>query len=232
HERRLEEDVSLIIRHQRILNDSHTSNGSDGRGSESRIPVALGGDELLVLLELGGEAGAHKCHVTGAGGAELLQVSLCVNESVEDRIAVDLRLSLEVGGRVVGVAHNLVRGAEDLLSDLVLVVVDESIGLTLENVAPRTVEVESLRLVGERHSGVVAVQLNIDLDDSVLHGISDQRLSTVVPPCGVPHRQRALDADVDGVALLPDELLKTRTGHKVRSHRAELQSLNAGIDDV
>src|SRR5699024_7236303 len=96
HERRLEEDVSLIIRHQRILNDSHTSNGSDGRGSESRIPVALGGDELLVLLELGGEAGAHKCHVTGAGGAELLQVSLCVNESVEDRIAVDLRLSLEV----------------------------------------------------------------------------------------------------------------------------------------
>src|SRR5699024_12007695 len=115
----------------------------------------------IFLLELGGEAGAHQCHVTGAGGAELLQVSLCVNEGVEDRIAVDLSLGLEVGGRVVGVADDLVRSTEDLLGDLVLVVVDESIGLTLENVTPRTVEVESLRLVGELHSGVVAVQLNL-----------------------------------------------------------------------
>src|SRR5699024_3016897 len=163
HERRLEEDVSLIIRHQRILNDSHAGDGADGGGGESRVAVALGGDELLVLLELGSEAGAHQCHVTGAGGAELLQVSLRVNEGVEDRIAVDLSLGLEVGGRVVGVADDLVRSTEDLLGDLVLVVVDESIGLTLENVAPRTVEVESLRLVGELHSGVVAVQLNLDL---------------------------------------------------------------------
>src|SRR5699024_9716957 len=130
------------------------------------------------------------------------------------------------------VNYNKNKITEDLLGDLVLVKVEESIGLTLENVAPRTVEVESLRLVGKLHSGVVAVQLNLDLDDSVLHGVSDQRLSTVVPPCVVPHRQRALDADVDGVALLPDELLKTRTGHKVRSNRAELQSLNAGIGDV
>ena len=129
-------------------------------------------------------------------------------------------------------ADDLVRSTEDLLGDLVLVVVDESIGLTLENVTPRTVEVESLRLVSELHSGVVAVQFNLDLDDGVLHGVSDQRLSTVVPPCVVPHRQRALDADIDGVALLPDELLKARTGNKVRSNRAELQSLNAGIGDV